>query len=82
MASLVSRATSKYGSIEGPLALQKQPGNLLVVFSVFCGGENLDSTFVLAFVIIDELEVDIKFYWKMFVILKFFLLKNSKFTMH
>ena len=38
MASLVSRATSKYGSIEGPLALQKQPGNFFVVFSVFFEG--------------------------------------------
>ena len=82
MASVVCRAPSKYGSIEGPLALQKQPGNCLLFFRVLCG-ENLD-VFVLAFVIsleswksiiiVDELEVDIKFYWKMFVISKFFFL--------
>lgn len=76
MASVVSRAPSKYGSIEGPLALQKQPWNYSSFFPFFVGGENLD-VFVLAFVIsleswksiiiIDELEVDIKFSWKMFV---------------
>lgn len=41
MASVVSRATSKYGSIEGPLALQEQPGNFSSFFPSFVGGRTL-----------------------------------------